>query len=66
VPAPVPTAMDDAFRAGSAGGPGGSGGSLPDDYVIMGMPKERPQWFWPAIGGGALVVLGLVVFLLAR
>jgi serine/threonine protein kinase len=63
---PPPTAMDDAFRAGSAGGPGGAGGSLPDDYVIMGMPKDRPQWFWPAIGGGALVVLGLVVFLLAR
>ncbi len=65
-PLPAPTAMDDAFRAGSAGGPGGAGGALPDDYVIMGMPKDRPPWFWPAIGGGALVVLGLVVFLLAR
>ena len=60
--------LDAAFRAGSQGGPPGAaaGTTLPDDYVIMGMPKARPAWFWPAVGGGALVVVGLVVFLLVR
>jgi len=62
--------LDAAFKAGSQGGPAGLGAAggttLPDDYVIMGMPKDKPPWFWPAVGGGALVVVGLLVFLLAR
>jgi serine/threonine-protein kinase len=59
--------LDAAFRAGSQGGPAGiAGTTLPDDYVIMGMPSARPAWFWPAVGGGALVVVGLLVFLLVR
>jgi hypothetical protein len=42
------------------------GGTLPDDLVIMGLPQERPPWFWPAIGGGALFVVALLAFLLTR
>ncbi len=62
--APQLASMDEAFKAGSEGGP--KGGALPDDYVIMGIPPERPLWFWPALGGGAVVVLCLVIFLIAR
>lgn len=54
------SAMDAAFK--SAGKPE----SLPEDYVIMGLPPARPAWFWPAVVGGALAVFGgLVGVLLA-
>jgi len=52
--------LDDAFRAGSVGGPA----QLPDDLVIMGLPK-RPAWFWPVVLGGGASLLLLVVLLLA-
>ena len=51
--------MDAAFRAARQE-------SLPQDYVIMGLPPARPPWFWPAIGGGALVVVAVAAFLLTR
>lgn len=54
--------LDAAFKAGSVGGPAG----LPEDYVVMGLPPERPKWLWPAIGGGVLAVVAVVVALLVR
>lgn len=54
--------LDAAFKAGSQGGPAG----LPDDLIVMGLPPDRPRWFWPAIGGGSLLVLVVVIALLAR
>lgn len=57
-------AMDAAFK--SPQGAGGAEATLPADYVIMGLPPARPSWFWPAIGGGALVVVAVVAFLIAR
>ena len=54
--------LDDAFRAGSEGGPS----PLPDDLVIMGLPK-RPTWFWPvALGGGASLLLLVILILATR
>jgi serine/threonine protein kinase len=52
------SAMDAAFKSASAPE------NLPQDYVIMGLPPARPAWFWPAVIGGALVLV-LVVVLLA-
>jgi len=55
--------MDAAFQAGSQGGPMGGAHALPDDLVVMGLPPERPKWLLPAIGGGALLVVALILFL---
>ncbi|HTJ81721.1 MAG TPA: hypothetical protein VL400_08340 [Polyangiaceae bacterium] len=55
-----------AFSAGSQGGPIGGRAGLPDDLVVMGLPAERPKWLLPAIGGGAILVLLLVVVLALR
>jgi serine/threonine protein kinase len=59
--APALGAMDDAFRAGSEGGP--AGGAFADD-LIMGVPKGPPRWIFAVVAGA--VLLGLVVFLIAR
>jgi len=56
--------MDAAFKA--AAPKDGDAGALPNDYVIMGLPPARPAWFWPAIGGGALLVVAVVAFLVTR
>jgi serine/threonine-protein kinase len=53
--APDLSAMDAAFK--SSRGPD----NLPQDYVIMGLPPARPAWFWPAVIGGAMIVIGGVV-----
>lgn len=59
--------MDAAFKAAaSTAEPKGPDSALPTDYVIMGLPPARPSWFWPAIGGGALIVVVLVAFLITR
>lgn len=59
--------MDAAFKAGPAPVPSGvREASLPSDYVIMGLPQARPAWFWPAIGGGALFFVVLLVFFISR
>ncbi|NUP12034.1 MAG: serine/threonine protein kinase [Polyangiaceae bacterium] len=62
--------MDAAFRSSptttTSAGRAGSEASLPADYVIMGLPPARPAWFWPAIGGGAIVVVAIVAFLVTR
>jgi serine/threonine protein kinase len=69
-------ALDGAFGKGAFAGAGPTQphnqlsprppGTLPDDLVIMGLPPERPAWFWPAIGGGAFFVVVLLAFLLTR
>jgi serine/threonine-protein kinase len=59
---PALGAMDDAFKAGSEGGP--AGGAFSDD-LIMGVPKGPPKWIFAVVAGAALL-LGLVVFLIAR
>ena len=52
--------MDDAFKAGSAGGPG----AIADD-IVMGVPQGGPpKWIFAAVG--ALLVGALVVFLIVR
>jgi serine/threonine protein kinase len=54
--------MDDAFKAGSAGGPGR--GAFDED-MIMGVPEGPPRWIFAAIAG-ALILGAVVVFLVAR
>jgi len=69
--------LDAAVAAPASGAPGSghaltaqrpsrASATLPDDLVVMGLPPERPTWFWPAIGGGALFVVALLAFLLTR
>jgi serine/threonine-protein kinase len=54
------SSMDDAFKAGSAGGPGIS------DDLVMGLPagKGLPVWVFAAIG--ALLLAAVVVFAIVR
>ncbi len=53
--------MDDAFKAGSDGGPSAFG-----DDLVMGMPsKGAPKWLFAAIAGAVLLV-AVVVFVIAR
>src|SRR5262249_40184634 len=59
--APSLGAMDAASRAGSEGGP--AGGAFAED-MIMGVPKGPPKWIYAVVAGA--VLLGLVVFLIAR
>jgi hypothetical protein len=59
-------AMDDAFKAGSEGGPaaGGNGGAFSED-IVMGVPaKGPPKWIIALVG--ALILGGVVVFLLIK
>ncbi|MBL8743225.1 MAG: hypothetical protein JNK04_19075 [Myxococcales bacterium] len=58
--------MEAAFATQGSAAPRSPGGTLPDDLVIMGLPAERPAWFWPAIGGGAFFLVVLLAFLLTR
>ena len=53
--------MDDAFKAGSAGGPG----PIADD-VVMGVPtgKGPPVWIFAAVG--ALLLAAVIVFAIVR
>ncbi|MFO0553263.1 MAG: serine/threonine-protein kinase [Polyangiaceae bacterium] len=53
-------AMDAAFSKTKAAD------DLPADYVVMGLPPERPKWFWPAIGGGAVLLLVVVAAIAFR
>jgi len=58
--APSLKSMDDAFKAGSAGGPAFS------DDLVMGVPtKGPPKWIFAAIAG-AVILGALVFFLVAR
>ncbi len=58
--APSLKSMDDAFKAGSAGGPAFS------DDLVMGVPtKGPPKWVFAAIAG-AVILGALVFFLVAR
>lgn len=57
--APNLSAMDAAFRGANQG----AGEGLPQDYVIMGLPTAKPAWFFPAIVGGAALLLGVVLIL---
>jgi serine/threonine-protein kinase len=55
--------IDDAFRAGSDGGP--SAGGFSDD-LIMGLPTNKPpKWLFAAIAG-AVVIVAVLVFVMAR
>ncbi len=53
------SALDAAFKQAGAG-------ELPEDYVIMGLPPERPGWFWPAIIAGVVAAIGTLIFVLAK
>lgn len=55
-------AMDDAFKAGSAGGP--PGGAFVED-MVMGVPSGLPRWIYAA-AAGALTLIAIVAFLLTR
>jgi serine/threonine protein kinase len=59
--APSLRSMDDAFKAGSAGGPG----PIADD-VVMGVPtgKGPPVWIFAAVG--ALLLAAVIVFAIVR
>jgi serine/threonine-protein kinase len=58
--APPPKAMDEAFRAGSAGGP--AGGALAED-LVMGVPSGPPRWIYALVAGMVLVgaVIGVLI-----
>ena len=56
------SAMDAAFKQAA---PGGGDSGLPQDYVIMGLPPARPTWQVPALVGGVLLVVGVVIALVA-
>jgi serine/threonine-protein kinase len=54
-------AIDQAFKAGSEGGPSG----IKDD-LVMGVPTSGPpRWIYAAIAG-AVILVALVVFVIAR
>ncbi len=56
------SSMDDAFRAGSAGGPAGAG----FDDLVMGVPSGGPPRWLFAVIPAVLVVVAVVAFLLTR
>jgi serine/threonine-protein kinase len=59
--APNLKGMDDAFKAGSAGGPAGA---FSED-MVMGVPTGTPKWIYGAIAG-AVVLLAVVAFLIVK
>jgi serine/threonine-protein kinase len=56
-------AMDDAFKAGSAGGP--TGGAFAED-MVMGVPSGPPKWVYAAVAGAVALIAVVAILLLKQ